>query len=313
MAVLRPGTPEQDAFLVELTTAGLLVETGVPGVYGRSGAFEDVRMRFDAAVTRAAIPDEAERLRFPPVLPRHQLEATGYLKSFPHLAGSVFAFEGDEGQAQQQHERASRHEDWSGFQQQTDLVLMPAVCYPVYPAIAKRGPLPPGGVTIDPGGSYAFRHEPSGDPARLQMFHMRELVRIGEPDAVAAWRDAWRDRALELLRGVGLDADFDVAADPFFGRSGRMLAASQRQQELKFEILVQIAGPEPTAVASFNYHQDHFASTYGIALADGGVAHTACLGFGHERIVLALMRTHGLDVTAWPSHVRRELWDEVPA
>jgi seryl-tRNA synthetase len=308
MAEFRPGTPDQQEFLRELAEAGLLVETGVPGLYGRGAAFEEVRERFDALVTRAAAADGAERLRFPPLLPRRQFESTGYLKSFPHLAGSVFAFEGSEAEARLQHERASAHEDWSEFQQMTELVLMPAVCYPVYPAVAARGPLPAGGVTIDPGGSYAFRHEPSGDPARLQMFHMRELVRIGEPEVVADWRDAWRDRALELLRGVGLDADFDVAADPFFGRAGKMLAANQRQQQLKFEIQVPIAGPEPTAVASFNYHQDHFGSTYGIALADGGVAHTACLGFGHERIVLALLRTHGFDLDRWPAAVRRELW-----
>ena len=59
---------------------------------------------------------------------------------------------------------------------------------------------------VDAGGSYVFRHEPSGDPARLQMFHQREIVRIGEPEAVLEWRDAWRDRAVELLRSVGLDA-----------------------------------------------------------------------------------------------------------
>jgi seryl-tRNA synthetase len=308
MAPLRPGTPEQTAFLVELTEHGLLIESGVPGVYGRGAVFEDVRMRFDALVSRAAADDGAESMRFPPLLPRRQLEATGYLKSFPHLAGSVFAFEGTEAEAAVQHERASRGESWSEFQAMTDLVLMPAVCYPVYPAVAARGPLPAGGLTIDPGAAYAFRHEPSGDPARLQMFHMRELVRIGEPDAVAAWRDGWRDRALALLQSIGLDAAFDVAADPFFGRGGRMLAASQRQQELKFEILVPIAGPEPTAVASFNYHREHFGATFGIALADGGVAHSACLGFGHERIVLALLRTHGLDPQGWPAAVRRELW-----
>ena len=43
-----------------------------------------------------------------------------------------------------------------------------------------------------------------------------------------------------------------------------MLAASQRAQELKFEVLVPIAGPEPTAIASFNYHQDHFGKIYGL-------------------------------------------------
>jgi hypothetical protein len=39
----------------------------------------------------------------------------------------------------------------------------------------------------------------------------------------------------------------------------------------------------------------------------GGAAHTACLGFGLERITLALLRTHGLDPDRWPSPVREEL------
>jgi seryl-tRNA synthetase len=60
-------------------------------------------------------------------------------------------------------------------------------------------------------------------------------------------------------------------------------------------------------VASFNYHQDHFASAYGIELQDGASAHTACLGFGLERIALALFRTHGLDPDAWPGGVRERL------
>ncbi len=191
----------------------------------------------------------------------------------------------------------------------TDLVLTPAACYPVYPAIAARGKLAPGGVTVDAGGAYVFRREPSGDPARMQMFHQREIVRIGEPDIVQAWRDAWRERAVELLSGIGLQVKLDLASDPFFGRSGRMLAASQREQQLKFEVLTQIAGPEPTAVASFNYHQDHFASAYGIELADGGAAHTACLGFGLERIAIALFATHGFDIQFWPAEVGNQLWE----
>lgn len=308
MAEYRPATPDQAAFLKELTGRGLLVETGVPGVYGRSGVFERVREGFDGLVTRVAAPDGSETLRFPPILPRGHFEASGYLKSFPHLAGTIFAFEGSEANAAEQEERASRHEAWDEFQSMTDLVLLPAACYPVYPAIAKRPPLARGGLTVDAGGAYVFRHEPSGDPARLQMFHQREMVRFGEPETVADWRNAWRDRAVDILGRVGLSPKLEVASDPFFGRAGRMLAANQREQELKFEVLIDIAGPEPTAVASFNYHRDHFTGVFGIAMADDGPAHTACLGFGLERITLGLFRTHGLDPATWPAEVTRELW-----
>jgi seryl-tRNA synthetase len=308
MTATPPGTDGQAAFLAELLEGGLLIAGGVSGVYGRSGDFEDIRLGVAEMVTRAAADEGPERLHFPPLLPRRDLETVGYLKSFPHLAGSIFAFAGDEEQASEQYEHACNHEDWSGFQTQTDLVLTPAACYPVYPAIAARGRLPRGGVTIDAGGAYVFRHEPSGDPARMQIFHQREIVRIGEPETVAAWRERWRERALLLLGGLGLDVELEVASDPFFGRSGRMLAVSQREQELKFEVQTQIAGPGPTAVASFNYHQDHFASAYGIELSDGSGAHTACLGFGLERITLALLRRHGLDPRSWPAAVSEELW-----
>ena len=308
MADFQAATPEEAAFLADLTERRLLVPTGEPGVYGRGEDFERVREGFDGLVSRIASPDGAERLRFPPLLPRRQLESSGYLKSFPHLAGAIFGFQGSEKDAVEQDERAFRHEDWSEHQVMTDLVLLPAACYPVYPAIAGRGPLPGGGLTIDAGGAYVFRHEPSGDPARLQMFHQREMVRFGEPETVSQWRDMWRDRALDVLGRVGLDPAPEVAADPFFGRAGRMLAANQRAQELKFEVLVQIASPEPTAVASFNYHQDHFTHTFGIVMADRGPAHTACLGFGLERITLGLFHKHGFDTAGWPAEVKRELW-----
>jgi seryl-tRNA synthetase len=307
-AEARPATAEQAAFLDELIVGGLLVDMGIPGVYGHGAGFEDVRSRLDELLTREAASRGAERLRFPPLLPRRSLERSGYLSSFPHLAGSVYAFEGDESQAVEQSERAARHEDWGEFQRMTDLVLMPAACYPVYPAIAARGRLPPDGVFVDAGGAWVFRHEPSHDPARRQIFHQHELVRIGEPGQVLAWRDEWADRGLELLRGLGLDARLGPASDPFFGRRGRMLATSQREQVLKLEVVVPIAGPEPTAVASFNQHFDHFGSAHDIQLADGATAHTACLGFGHERIVLALLRRHGLDPSAWPAGVRGKLW-----
>lgn len=306
MPEFRAGTAEQTSFLNELVEAGLLGRTGVDGLYARGGDFERVRLGVDALVTRTAAPEQPEPLYFPPLLPRRQLETNGYLGSFPHLAGTVFSFDGDEAAAAQQLEAASRHEDWSAFQDMTDMVLTPAACYPLYPAIAARGPLPGGGVTLDTGDSYVFRREPSSDPARMQIFHMREIVRIADAETVVAWRMEWRARAEELLRSLGLELELDIANDPFFGRSGRLLAAQQRDQELKWELLAPVA-LKPTAIASSNYHQDHFGTTYGLTTDDGQVAHTGCMAFGEERITLALFSAHGLNLALWPTQVAETL------
>ena len=306
MLKLRAGTQEQISYLDRLLAAGLLTRTGVHGVYARGAVFEQVRLGLDRLIGRTAAPQSPEPLYFPPVLARHQLETNGYLSSFPHLAGTIFGFEGDEAQAVEQHELASRHEDWSRYQRMSDLVLLPAACYPLYPAVAERGPLPEGGVVLDTGDSYVFRREPSTDPARMQIFHMREIVRIADRDTVLDWREGWRSRADELLRSLGLEIEIDAANDPFFGRAGRLLAAAQRDQELKWELLAPVGG-KATAIASCNYHQDHFGVTYELRTAAGELAHTGCMAFGEERVTLALFDRHGLEPERWPGGVRQQL------
>jgi seryl-tRNA synthetase len=299
-----------DTLLPALLESGLLAETGVRGVYGRGAAFEDILQRFDAYATRGLAVEEAELVRFPPVLPRSTIERSGYLKSFPHLAGTIFSYGGDERGHADMLAQVAAGEDWSASQTMTDVVLVPAACYPVYPYVAGRGPLPPGGRTIDVS-SYCFRHEPSDDPARMQSFRMHEHVRIGAPADVEEWQKTWIARGLEMLGRLGLAAESAPANDPFFGRGGRMLAANQRAAELKFELLAPIAqSGEGTAIMSVNYHQDHFGSVYDIRTATGEVAHSACLGFGLERVTLALIVRHGLDPERWPRDVRHELWGE---
>jgi len=293
----------QQEFLSQLVDHRLLIPSGEQGVYGRGMAFERVRTAVDSLITRMSSPDRPETPRFPPLIPRRTLERAGYLKSFPNLCGAVFSFKGKESAALDLLERANRGDDWGVHLSMTDVVLTPAACYPAYPAIAHRGPLPEGGLTLDLGASYVFRNEPSPDPARLQVFHQREMVRMGRPDDVLQWRELWMSRAQDIFAQLELDAKLDLASDPFFGRGGKLLANSQRAQSLKFEVLVPIVCTERTAVASFNYHQEHFGSSFGIQLHDGGVAHTACLGFGLERITLALFREHGLDTNTWPPSV----------
>jgi seryl-tRNA synthetase len=47
---------------------------------------------------------------------------------------------------------------------------------------------------------------------------------------------------------------------------------------------------------------------FGIESANGDAAHTACVGFGVERVALALLKTHGLEPDKWPARVRSCLW-----
>lgn len=304
------GTREEIEFFEELVDCGHLLPSGEPGIYGRGSVFEDVVDHFGALITKIGAPDKPETPRFSPLIPKRTLEKAGYLKSFPQLCGSVFSFFGGNEAAVDLTARAAKGEDWSEHLGMTDVVLVPAACYPSYPAVARRGPLPNIGVTLDLGGSYVFRNEPSEDPARMQIFRQRELVRIGDTESVLAWRETWITRSINLFEQIGLDAAIQIASDPFFGRGGRLLAASQRELGLKFEVLVPIASPGPTAVASFNFHQDHFASAFGISMQDGALANSACLGFGLERVTLALFRTHGLNPQDWPRNVREQLWPQ---
>jgi len=301
------GTAEQQSYLFELVAYGHFLPSGEPGLYGRGAEFERVRNGFDALVSSIAAPDNAQLLRFPPIIPKRTLERAGYLKSFPNLCGCIHSFAGNDLGAHDIVDRVSKGEEWHHHLTPTDVVMVPAACYPAYPAMAQRGRLPAEGATLDLGASYVYRNEPSGDPARLQMFHQREMVRIGSEEQVLEWRERWMKRATGIYDRVGIEAKLDVASDPFFGRGGRLLAKNQKELALKFEVLVPIASPEPTAVTSFNYHQEHFGHVFGIEQHDGETARSGCLGFGLERVTLALFRKHGLDSSTWPAGVRTAL------
>jgi seryl-tRNA synthetase len=277
--------------------------TGVDGVYGRTGVYESVVDAL-AALISLHRPDRAEVLRFPPVMSRRHLERHGYLKSFPNLLGCVSCLTGEEEQIRRVVDRFDEGEPWTDALEPTDLVLAPAACYPIYPLVAARGPVPKGGLIFDVAAD-CFRHEPSRDIDRFQSFRMREFVCIGAAEEIQTFRGAWIERARELAEDLALPHRIEVANDPFFGRVGQFAAVLQLHRQLKFELLVPVRSEEePTACMSFNYHGEHFGETWGLATDDGAHAHTGCVAFGMDRLAVALFATHGPRPSEWPAPVR---------
>jgi seryl-tRNA synthetase len=289
----------------QFVEAGLLIPSGVPGLYGLSGRFEGVIEAFERLVTRRGSHLNAEVMRFPAIMNRADYLRTTHIDNFPDLMGSVHSFMGDVKGHARLVEKKQRGERWTDDLTPTQVMLVPAACYPLYPTAT--GTLTSEGRTVDLR-SFVFRHEPSADPARMQIFRQREYVRLGTADQAREHRDYWLNLGQEILNSVGLDVKPVVANDPFFGRGAKMMAATQKEQVLKFELVHPVASSEkPTAITSCNCHLDHFGKTFDIRTPDGAPAHTACIGFGLERIALALFVTHGFDPDHWPNDVKNVL------
>ena len=103
------------------------------------------------------------------------------------------------------------------------LVLIPAACYPVYPAVAARGPLPGRGRHRRPGrlvrlsATSRRRTQPACRCSTSARWSVLAMPDIGSASGVTRGRS----RRSRSSRALGLDAKADVASDPFFGRSGR--------------------------------------------------------------------------------------------
>ncbi|GAA2107318.1 amino acid--[acyl-carrier-protein] ligase [Kitasatospora saccharophila] len=223
-----------------------------------------------------------EHYTAPPVIARRTVELAGYHTSFPQLLGAV-------------------HGGHDGEPAPTDLVLTPAACHHLYPLLAAEGGPAGGTLSVE---AQCYRGELTTESGRLRSFRMYEFVTVGRPEEVERWRDAALTRAGELLHRLGLSPRTEAANDPFFGRAGRLAANLQHAQQLKWELVVPTSDGIEQAVSSANYHKEHFGEAFGLSDGDGQPAHSACLAFGLDRLVLALRHRYEFDTGRWPQDVR---------
>jgi hypothetical protein len=230
--------------------------------------------------------------RYPTLIPAASLEPIAYLKSFPHLA--TFAVTADRNPATlktlSESGKAAISNDTA---EPVSQLLTPAACYHIYPRLAGRNLQRPEFLTTR---CHCHRREEYYSPLQRQWcFEMRELVCLGDDPAVENFIADCRQRIETLAGRLGIRSTWEVATDPFFDPSSDPKALAQRLAPSKYELCLD----NGLAIGSINRHRSFFGECYDIRL-NGQAVSSACVAFGIERWLYAMVATHGQDISAWP-------------
>ncbi|RKE16998.1 hypothetical protein [Streptomyces sp. TLI_171] len=240
----------------------------------------------DDLLTGLAAQLAAPEVLGPPLLTVEGLAKLDYFRNFPHLGVSAGRFTADT------HAGLAAG-DTPGDRplEPTGHLLPSATCYGLL--LSLEGQDVGAGLRLSAAGR-CFRNETHYDGLRrLWGFHMREVLYLGTTQGAADHLErgaAYITATAELL---GLELTRAAADDPFYDKGGSR-AKLMRLDPVKHEF----SAPDGTAIASVNRHRNFFGERLGITAGEHGSAHSACVAFGLERWVHAMILAHGSAETA---------------
>ncbi|MEU3606038.1 aminoacyl--tRNA ligase-related protein [Streptomyces sp. NPDC035033] len=218
----------------------------------------------------------------PPLLSVEGLTKLDYFRNFPHLGVSAarFAPEG--------------LDDLAAGTPAGDLALTPtghllpsATCYGLLLSL-EGADVGADGLRLSAAGR-CFRNETHYDGLRrLWGFHMREVLYLGTKDGAVAHLEQGASFVQELAERLGLTLTRATADDPFYDKGGSR-AKLMALDPVKHEF----SAPDGTAIASVNRHRNFFGERLAITAGEHGTAYSACVAFGVERWVHAMILAHG--------------------
>jgi seryl-tRNA synthetase len=249
---------------------GGLATIGPAGVALRTG--------LESRFVRWADECGAEPAIYPPLMRVAALDRLDYFKNFPHLGVMSTGIRREA----IEREYAAGEGDVASIPaadlEPAEFALPSAACFNVYLSLAGRTLEAPYRVTTS---ANCFRRETSFDQNRLLGFYMREIVCVGEQDAVLAHLADFKRRITEFAVALELPLALEPSADPFFDAGGSR-ALMSKLFPTKEEFIYRRDGLE-VAIGSLNYHRNFFGERCGILLPDGSAAFSGCVAFGLER------------------------------
>ena len=279
-----------------------------PGLIGLRGAPLTIFHVLEESIGQLARCEGAEEWRLPCGIPLETLARAEYFASFPQWLTVASHLTDDDATLERIASGASPAEAARSALAPAGAALPPALCYHTYSALAGRTLAADTPVLMTAQGT-CWRHE-GGRLLPLERgwaFTMREIVCVGDAGDVEIFRERGMRRAAALADALGLDAELALATDPFFAPTARGKALLQRVKALKHELLLPIGGGRAIAASSFNNHETFFGEAFDIRLPDGSPASSACVAFGLERWLLAVLARHGTDPRAWQESARDAL------
>jgi seryl-tRNA synthetase len=280
-----------------------MVELG-PGQFALRGPAAALRCAIDARFAGLAVGCGAEPWHLPSIessadlLPR-----TGYLASHgQHLTWGVHLtprFESLRRFAGDARDPATTGPAPAHETRPTGFVLEPVVCHNLYRALAGARLERPAMITAL-GNCYRFEGWRFAPLLRQWEFSMREAVLIGPPDFLREARERLLQATLAACAELDLGGTLEIATDPFFVSQAGSARAFQAMQSTKLELRLDLGAGAATAAASFNLHGSHFTEPMDIRDADGALLETACVGWGIERWMAAIVARRGPDPSSWP-------------
>lgn len=290
-----------------LEAAGQLKRFG-PGRYGLGPVPLKLLEAFDRSFRRLETVRGAAEHRYPSLVGADLLHRCRYLQSFPH-ALSLVSHLREDFDAIRRFAQAVR---WDGDRLEgadaalapVQCLLAPTVCFHHYGWLEGQTGCADHVITAL---GKCFRYESTNLSGleRLWDFSMREVVFVGSAAHVLEQRRRALSEATALLDAWELNYEIAGATDPFFIEDYSAQVLFQKCFDLKFEVsaLLPYSG-RYLAIGSFNYHQDFFGRSLAITTPGGEPVHTGCVGFGLERVALAVLAQHGVDPKHWPKAIR---------
>lgn len=264
------------------------------GCAALDGALLDRAIELDGVFRSWAIRQGATEHRFPATIAASDLAPVAWLRSFPHVATFVAGAERCRTTLETLAGRGQNGPIPASVLAPVTHLLAPATCYHFYPRLKGRRLQAP--LVLSAMGQCHRREERYEPLQRQWCFSMREIVCIGDRRSVERFKARSRRLLDAFVHRLGLDTAWHDATDSFFDPANDPKALAQRLEPGKQEL--RLAGG--LAIASCNTHRTFFADCYDIRINDEA-AHSACVAFGIERWLYALVQRFGTDASGWPA------------